>query len=182
MTEQVIDCPFQEPPCLNGIINHLFTRCRGNIALKGIVEITSKSVIQDPEFPDYDIMSESDRYSVTNLGDPNGGAFISDVGWDEWICWNFGEMRIRPTHFFLPNSNVSPAILEGLTVDLNWIELGRATFCSSIVSVSNPFECFRIRLTSPGCCRIRIGSFEIFGSLIIPESVRIPTSGRQTKC
>jgi hypothetical protein len=45
----------------------------------------------------------------------------------QWVCWDFGEMRICPTHYTLVASCVRSWVIEGSGDGNNWIEIHRTT-------------------------------------------------------
>jgi hypothetical protein len=85
---------------LEGIISYLTKKHGGNVHEKGIVTITSKWVRDDPKF------------ALKNVADLTSRSdFISNHEPDQWVCWDFREMGVRPTHYtiFGPNSTSSGA-------------------------------------------------------------------------
>jgi hypothetical protein len=70
-------------------ISDLTQKHAGNVHDQGIVTITSKSVSSDSP--------ETVPVNVADL--TTSSDFLSDNTPDQWICWDFGEMRVRPTHY-----------------------------------------------------------------------------------
>jgi hypothetical protein len=84
-----VEIPMNEDDGLDGIISYLTRRHRGNVQEKGIVTITSLSVHRDDP-----------RYGPSNVADLTSDAYFrSKKERGQWIGWNFGEMRVRPTHY-----------------------------------------------------------------------------------
>jgi hypothetical protein len=76
--------PMQVAKSLQGIISYLTKKHGGNIHEKGIVTITSKSVLNDD--PKYALKSVADFASDSYFHSKN------EPG--QWICWDFREMRV----------------------------------------------------------------------------------------
>jgi hypothetical protein len=51
--------------------------------------ITSKSVLNDD--PEYALTNVPDLTSESRFGSKNGPG--------QWVCWDFRQMRVRPTHY-----------------------------------------------------------------------------------
>jgi hypothetical protein len=86
-----IEIPMKESGSLDGIISYLTKKHGGNVHEKGIVTITSKSVFLG--------------YCPEDVGNLTSGAFFCSeaLPLEQWICWDFREMRVRPTHYTLDN-------------------------------------------------------------------------------
>jgi hypothetical protein len=139
--------PLTQPGSLDGIIAHLTRKHGGNVHDKGIVTIASKSVT-----------SEDPRVAVRNV------ANLTDYSWfcsnrepDQWICWDFHEKRILPTHYTLFEDRITTWVLEGSIDGINWTEIAQQVFedrldagvklQKSSFAIANPAECRFIRLT-----------------------------------
>jgi hypothetical protein len=73
---------------LEGIISYLTRKYGGNVHDRGIVTISSKSIDDDgPKTFSF----LADLTSIEQFGSKN------EPG--QWICWDFHEMRVRPTHY-----------------------------------------------------------------------------------
>jgi hypothetical protein len=162
-----IEIPMKAANSLDGIISHLTQKHGGNVQEKGIVTITSKSVINDD--PKYalkkvaDLTSDSDFWSNSEPG--------------QWICWDFGEMRVRPTHYTIKAGSLKSWVVEGSLDGGSWTEIDRQTdnqdfwdWRRASFAVSNPAEFRFIRLTQTGkdhdgadCLYLRV--VEFFGTL-----------------
>jgi hypothetical protein len=83
-----IELPMNQAGSLNGIISHLMKKHGGNVHAKGIVTTTSKSV-------DDDLWN-----ALTNAANLTSNLrFFSKDEPGQWFCWDFREMRVRPTHY-----------------------------------------------------------------------------------
>jgi chaperonin cofactor prefoldin len=163
-----IGFPLKEDKSLDGIISHL-TRKHGNVHDKGIVVLTSKSTKEGDSF-----------WSVRNVSDLTPeSVFISENKPGQWVCWDFREMRVRPTHYTIKNSSLNSWVIEGSLDGENWTEIDRQTKNSQLMkepftasfAVSKSEECRFIRLTQTdknqhGRCDLAIRIFEFFGNLI----------------
>jgi hypothetical protein len=100
---------------LEGILLYLTTKHGGHVHEKGVVIITSKSFLRDDP-----------RYLAKNAADfTYDWSFLSNGEPGQWISWDFGEKRIRPTdctmNAFAPKSWIAEGSLDGWT----WREIGR---------------------------------------------------------
>jgi hypothetical protein len=163
--------PMKAPKSLEGIISYLTTKHGGNVHEKGIVTITSKSVCYDD--PDYAPQNVADLTSNSR--------FISEEP-GQWICWDFREMRVRPTHYTIEAIWLKSWVVEGSLDGKSWTEIawvrdnhifnGRCQTYIFIVSwaVLNSVECRFIRLTQTdknhnGEDFLYLCSVEFFGTL-----------------
>jgi hypothetical protein len=119
----------------------------GNVHERGIVTITSKSVDEDPES------------ALANVADLAARSlFISRDEPGQWICWDFGGMRIRLTLYTVIAHHLKSWVVEGSVDGKNWVEIDRQanneglSFRSKPTSfpVSNPADFRCIRLTQTG--------------------------------
>jgi hypothetical protein len=51
--------------------------------------------------------------------------FASGRGPDQWICWDFGELRVHPTHYTIHGDILEPLVVEGSLDGTNWVEISR---------------------------------------------------------
>jgi hypothetical protein len=112
-------------------------------------------------------------HDVRNVADPtSNSSFMSKNEPGQWICWNFHEMRLRPTHYTIKCYGLKSWVVEGSLDFTNWTEIDRktnnenfksldshTTFTSDFgeylwktasFAVSNWAECRFIRLTQTG--------------------------------
>jgi hypothetical protein len=82
--------PPREAKSVNGITSYLSRKHGGNIHDSGLVTIASKTIYTDD--PDYA------RRNVAEL--TSGTGFWSRDRPDQWVSWDFHEMRVSPTHLF----------------------------------------------------------------------------------
>jgi hypothetical protein len=159
--------PLHSEESLNGIIFDLTRKHGGNVQDKGIVLMTSKSV------------SEGDLKNLVDL--TSRSEFKSENESDQWVCWEFRETWIRPTHYTIRSSKDNYPkswAFEGSTNGEDWTELDRRKndshlredFAVHSFEVKSPLECRFVRLTQTGKNHndshyLAFCSLEIFGSL-----------------
>jgi hypothetical protein len=104
----------------------------------GIVTITLKSVITDDPM-----------FAPKNAADlTSGSQFSSNDEPGQWICWDFREMRVRPTHYTIWAAWLKSWVVEGSLDGESWTEIDRQTNNQDFsFAVSNPAGCRFIRLT-----------------------------------
>jgi hypothetical protein len=132
---------------VDGIISYLTKKHGGNVQEKGIVTITSKSVSDDP------------YYALKNLADLTSDLplFSKDEP-GQWVCWDFREMGVRPTHYRIRALFLKSWVVEGSLDGSSWTEIGRQTdnqdfnhiFGNTASFVAKPAEVRFIRLTQTG--------------------------------
>jgi hypothetical protein len=158
----------EEGQIVDGIISDLTRKHGGNVHDKGIVTITSKSVSDNP------------RYALRNVADLNSDSYFwSKNQPGQWVCWDFHEMRVRPTHYTIRSHYLKSWVVESSLDFINWTEIDRKTDTEDLKNfsetaspaVSNSAECRFIRLTQTGkrddgSYSLPIRSFEVFGVLI----------------
>jgi hypothetical protein len=163
-----VEFPLTRVKSVKGIISYLTQKHGGNVHDKGIVTITSKSV--DP------------KYAVRNVADlTSGSEFWSRTEPGQWVCWDFHEMRVRPTHYTIDASWLKSWVVESSLDGEAWTEIDRKTdnqdfkkvswTMTASFAVSNSAECRFIRLTQTGerhCADhlLRIEAVEVFGTLL----------------
>jgi hypothetical protein len=160
--------PLRRPESLDGIISYLSRKHGGNVQDKGIVTITSKSVDDDP------------KSALRNIADlPSESKFRSKDEPGQWVCWDFGKMRVRPTHYTSKTKWLKSWVVEGSLDGEAWTEIDRKTDNEDLhdstgqasFAVSNSAECRFIRLTQTGETHhegdyLIIRSLEFFGTLL----------------
>jgi hypothetical protein len=166
--------PIKAPRRLEGIISYLTKKHGGNVHEKGIVTITSKSVCDDP------------RYALKNVADLTSGcSFRSKDEPGQWVCWDFREMRVQPTHYTIDAGFLKSWVVEGSLDGKSWTEIDQQTnnqdfkdWETASFAVSRPVECRFIRLTqtdenhddddsldNDGRNELRLYDVEFFGTL-----------------
>jgi hypothetical protein len=128
---------------LDGIISYLTKKHGGNVHAKGIVTITSSSVVRLHCAPQNaaDLTSDS--------------AFVSKNEPGSWICWDFGETRVRPANYTIRAFYLKSWDLEGSLDGSSWTVIDRRSdtqdfkggWVTASFPVSNQVECRFIRLT-----------------------------------
>jgi hypothetical protein len=98
----------------------------------------------------------------------------------QWICWDFHEMRVRPTHYTIRSYWLKSWVIESSLDGEGWTEIDRKTnnqdfkahaWETASFAVSKSAECRFIRLTQtgkrhyPDDC-LSISAFELFGTLL----------------
>lgn len=78
----------------NGIIHHLTTKYGGNVQDKGIVDVTSTQLNSYSQLPKY----------VVDL-DNIKSYFCSANIRDSWLCYDFKERKVRPTHYSIRSTH-----------------------------------------------------------------------------
>jgi hypothetical protein len=86
-----VDIPHTAGKPLDGILAHLTRKCGGNVHDKGVVDITSSSI--DGDNPEYG------PKNIANFTDSSHFGTKNQQG--SWLCLNFKQMRIIPTHYTL---------------------------------------------------------------------------------
>jgi hypothetical protein len=132
--------------------------------------VTSKSVLHDNPW----YAAEN----VLELGSES--AFWSENSMDEWICWDFGDMRITPTHYRITGWGLSSWILLGSLDGEKWQILARETNTKAfdaqrcwwyrgergaIFDVSSPGQLRYIKLTPLGKGQLTLSAVEFFGTV-----------------
>jgi hypothetical protein len=130
---------------LKGIISYLTKKHGGSVHEKGIVTITSKSVYSDD--PQFALKNVADLTSCEWFGSKN------EPG--QWVCWDFREMRVRPTYYTIWSAYLKSWVVEGSLDGKSWKEIDRQRnnqdfkhhWDVASFAVSKPAECRFIRLT-----------------------------------
>jgi hypothetical protein len=152
---------------LDGIISHLTMKHGRNVHENGIIIITSKSVCDHPDYAlekVADLTSNSYFYSKNEPG--------------QWVCWDFREMRVRPTHYTIEAEFLKSWVLEGSLHGSSWTEIDRQTdnqdftnyqWRAASFAVSKPAEFRFIRLTQTdkdhdGRDDLALDAVEFFGT------------------
>jgi hypothetical protein len=157
--------PMKETKSLDGMISYLTKKHGGNVEEKGIVTITSKSV--------------NPWYALKNVADlTSDSSFESYSEPGQWICWDFGEMRVRPTHYTIKAYRLKSWVVEGSLDGRSWTEIDRQTdnqdfkygANTASFAVSTPAEFRFIRLTQTdkshyGDDYLALRAVEFFGTL-----------------
>jgi hypothetical protein len=173
-----------QPQFGDGIISYLTRKYGGNVHENGIVTISTKSIYSDTPSEDLKLLVEF----------TGNGFFWSGNEPNQWICWDFHDVRITPSHYLLKASRLKSWILEGSLDGQNWTELDRrrdddeAFWLGSTLpfAVSVVAECRFVRLTQTGenhqgdhC--LFVWGMELFGTLfecrLLPDLLSFMDSG-----
>jgi hypothetical protein len=114
-----IECLMKEEESKDGIIAYLTQKYKGNVHEKGIVKISSKS-----------IYSDRPRWAVKHVVDLKDEMFfLSEAGVDDqWICWDFGDMRVIVTHYTIEACLIHSWVIEGSIDGENWNQIDSRPF------------------------------------------------------
>jgi hypothetical protein len=162
-----VNCPISEGTSLEGIISYLTQRHGGNVHEKGVVIMTSKTACRDP------------RYALKNAADLTSAShFMSRCIPGQWVCWDFRELRIRPTHYTIKSAWLTSWEVSGSLDGTTWTELDRQNevtnfkdgFETASFAIATAVECRFLRLIQTeerkgGNDYLVLKAFEIFGTL-----------------
>jgi hypothetical protein len=164
-----VEFPLKDEQSLNGVISHLTSKYFGHVHVKGTVTITSESVMDD-----------SPEHALTNLADlSSGGTFWSKKRRGQWVCWDFHEMRVCPSHYTIRAASLKSWVLEGSLDGGSWAVIDRKTDVPDFpksewktvsFTVSHRAESRFVRLTQTGQNHfghdaLYLCSVEFFGTL-----------------
>jgi uncharacterized coiled-coil protein SlyX len=106
-----LEFPLKAAKSLDGVISYLTRKHRGNVHDKGIVTITSKS-----------------GSSLGNVADLTSDSdFCSKDEPCQWICWDFHEMRVRPSHYTIIGYWLRSWVVDSSLDGGAWTEIDRKT-------------------------------------------------------
>ena len=162
---------------LDGIIRYLSNACGGNVHDKGVVEITSSPPC-----------SSSAGHAAKNVADVTVDSYFhSNDSANQFVCYNFKDKTIIPTHYSIRshyssspgNHNLKSWVVETSTDGNVWTEVdrhenngdlnGRNITKTYPISVQKECRMFRIRQIGPnwaGLNYLVFSSLEVFGTLI----------------
>jgi hypothetical protein len=166
----IFEFPMKEANSVDGIISYLTKKHGGNVHEKGVVIVTVKSIYND----DRGYYGPQNAVNLTS-----NSQFSTKDAPGQWICWNFGQRRIRLTHYTLRACKLKSWVVEGSPDGSTWTEIDRKTdnqdfspggYTTASFAVSNQVECRYIRLTQTTMrhCRddcLKFTGVEFFGSL-----------------
>jgi hypothetical protein len=161
-------CPFKSDKPRDGIISHLANKYGRNIHDDGIITITSKSVISDDPY-----------WAVRNLADPGStSCMCTKNGSNEWVCWDFQELRVQLTDYAIFKSPLRSWVIEISVEGRVWVEIDRRQDNEDLKGgdnlasfhVAKPMICRFIRITQTGPNHtganfLSFVGFEFFGGL-----------------
>jgi hypothetical protein len=171
----------------DGIIAHLTRECGGNVHDRHVVDITSGSFEKE---------TYGTRGAPKNAADLETRSYFDSAyrpkseniphTRNNWICYDFKERRIVPTHYTISTNIYGPGgfhlklwLVETSTDGENWQEVAHeednkqfnSCRCTDTFPVAGGEECRFIRLVNigknhEGNDRLYITAWEIFGNLI----------------
>jgi hypothetical protein len=158
---------------LDGIIASLTREYGGNVHDLGIVNVSGTVQVSHPTY-------KFQAKNAVDLSKPNN--FCSMGVPSQWICYDFKDRRIRPTHYsidqFHTHNYLRFWVIEGSLDDVTWTELDRREANTEIhsdhligsfsISISNdtPYRFIRLRQTGKNAERndyLVVYGFELFG-------------------
>jgi hypothetical protein len=183
----------------DGIIAHLTRECGGNVHDRNVVEVTSGSFEKETEGanPHSGALNNWDGCAAKNAADLETDSLFYSARRDKkeaiphtrnnWICYNFKERRIVPTHYTIRTSigdrgwtHLKSWLVETSADGENWREVAReednkqlnnGRSFTATFPVAGGGGCRFIRLVNIGrnhmgndC--LAISAWEIFGNLI----------------
>jgi hypothetical protein len=101
-------------------------------------------------------LADDPKYAPKNVADLTSDSnFCSKNEPGQWVCWDFGEMRVRPTHYTIKTLRLKSWVVEGSLDGRSWTEIDRQTdnqdfedgWNTASFTVSKPAEFRFIRLT-----------------------------------
>jgi hypothetical protein len=117
---KAIEISITEPNSLDGIISYLTKQHGGNVHKKKIVVITSRSGRSCLQTHPADVVLFAVRRQ-------NREKYWSEDFPGQWVCWDFREMRVRPTHCTVSAFGLNSWVLEGSVDGESRMELDRQT-------------------------------------------------------
>jgi uncharacterized coiled-coil protein SlyX len=161
--------PLKDAKSLEGIISYLTRKHGGNVHDKGIVTITSKSVYDDDP-----------GHAARNVADLTSElCFLSKNKPGQWVCWDFHELRVRPTHYTIRSIYLKSWVVVSSLDGEAWTQIDRQAdnedfgdwWKTASFAVSKSAECRFVGLTQTGKNHIgrdslAIRAFEFFGTLL----------------
>jgi hypothetical protein len=161
---------------LKGMIHHLTIECGGNVADRGIVDITANRPV-----------NTSPVYAAKNIADLEANSFFhSDNAEGMWICYDFKDMKVVLTDYSIRSRyDYNCHHLKSWVIEVShtgeegtWTEADRRETCDDLcsqnvvrsfaVSKRSTGRYVRLRQTGPdssGCLHLIISGFELFGAL-----------------
>jgi hypothetical protein len=173
---QITTLSFQPSSPLSGIIAHLTSQFSGNIHDRGVVTITANRPISN--YP---------SYAAKNVADLGTDSYFRSANEpNQWICFDFKAMKIRPTHYSVRTCSGGPNtihlknwVIEGSADGTSWNEIDRRennTDLNNSYAVKtfnvcrvDTFQMIRLRqigLNHQNYNHLIFTAFELFGSLI----------------
>jgi hypothetical protein len=164
-----IECPYEPATPLNGIVSYLARKAGRNVHDAGVVTVTTSSV--------------QTANTGKNAADVETGRFFCSKDLPgQWICYDFHEMRVRPTEVALRSYlgpggyNLKSWVIEGSNDGEKWDQIGKGMqlhpgneVCRCGCVSGGEWRFLRLRQTDRnenGNHILCLTAFECFGSLI----------------
>jgi hypothetical protein len=164
---------------LEGIISYLTSQCHGNVHDRGLIIVTGNEPYSDDP-------GHSAKNAVDLTADSH---FYSKILPNQSLCYDFKDLRIRPTHYTIRsryNGGADDYYLQSWVIEVSmdgstWHEIDRKEHdftlkgrnVTMLFPVTHRDECrlIRLRQTGPNHFsttdhRLIISGFELFGELI----------------
>jgi hypothetical protein len=153
-----------------GIIAYLVSLSGGNVHDRRVVQVTSSSTASPDHLPKF-------AADVTNTDT----SFISGRGILNWLCYDFIDRRILPTHYAL---TPGPGGLHSWLIEVSgdgrhWLKIHDVSGAGSTqiaatytIAIEQPCRCIRIvqkGVPTGGNAVLAVASWEIFGTVIQRE-------------
>jgi hypothetical protein len=171
----------------DGIIAHLTRECGGNVHEHQVVDVTSASFEKETQSATTTAENAADLRDTSYFYSSfrNKEEHIPHTR-NNWLCYDFKERRIVPTHYTIRTNDDSPGgchlkswLVETSVDGESWRKVAReednkqlnSAYLTGTFAVAGGRECRFIRLVNVGrnhCGddRILISAWEVFGNLI----------------
>jgi hypothetical protein len=166
--------PFIRDP-FDGIIAYLTKKCGGNVQQKGIVAITAQSVYDEHSRPENIANFTEIKTFFSSKNEPNS-----------WICYDFKNSRIHPTHYSIQtfpggetSGHIRSWVVEASEDGQTWTVISEHRESCDLIQyndistylICKSAECRFVRLRQTGINRngkhyLRLSSCELFGILL----------------
>jgi hypothetical protein len=173
-----IDCPFRYDSPLDGVIHYLTRKCKGNVHDRNVVAISASSAYPKAGYEPRQVADfEAKR------------PFLSDNKPNSWICYDFQERRIQPTHYTVRSrldenyGHLRSWVLEGSADGKSWVTIDQREDNQSLASIgaiatfpiSVSIQLCQVRLrqlslNSNGNYWLELSMLELYGTLLEPEA------------
>jgi hypothetical protein len=175
------NCPFENHEPLSGILSFLAKKHGGNVHDMGIINVSHSG---------WTDQAESHRAAKNACDIQGNSTFWSIIAPSQWICYDFRQMRIKPTYYSIRSQwdgtvdgcNLKSWVVECSKDEWEWVEMhrvvssvdlndGNVTKSWALTEDLDPdgFRYIRIRQLGKnheGRHQFAISSFEVFGTLI----------------
>jgi hypothetical protein len=163
---EITEIPMTTEGRKRGIIWHLTQKHGGNIHERGVARITSSSVDDDP------------LHGATNVADLDSDSIFQSADEpNQWICWDFMEMRVQLTYYTVRGVGLRSWVVEGSMDGEDWAEIDSKTgfehfktgaTVSFVLARTREFRFIRLTQTDTnyfGTNLLSVRAVEFFGRL-----------------